>query len=241
MKSIIVNTDNLSFIEVKHKDSRSYRMDKNSKFMNVPNSIKDFKLKIINLEITKPEFWFKLPSTIVHEKPMVVAWLQSNNPSIISYTEPESLENWTESEAIDPSYEYHPEMKAGINVTVDFVGMIQDQLTNEYNNMSFDVYSQMSQVFKTTKSDSASAFYETWKQMVEFPAMFLAINMISDIAFDSVEIGNILDTEAKIIGYANSKLNAAMDYAVYRVQRIQQFQLEKAQLEGHIQQILSSI
>lgn len=94
-----------------------------------------------------------------------------------------------------------------------------------YDDMDKDVYAQMKTVFGTNKSDSATAFYETWKLMAEDPGAFANADLVD-------QEGNPLDTEEKITTYANARIAAVKAYSVYRMQRIKQFQDERASIMG---------
>ncbi|GAB1376780.1 hypothetical protein MASR1M48_16320 [Lactococcus petauri] len=83
-----------------------------------------------------------------------------------------------------------------------------------YNQMNADVYAQMSLVFGTNNSESASAYSETFKLMKESPADFIGV------------LG--LQTEAEILAMANAKLAEIKAYALWRMGRIEQFKAERA-------------
>lgn len=108
-------------------------------------------------------------------------------------------------------------------------------ITEKYNEMNTDVYGEMKTVFGTTKSDSASRNYETWKRMKEVPAMFSGEGLVSDrqlIASDDetilFELDDALNTDEKITQYATRLLELADAYAVFVMKRIKQFKDEKA-------------
>jgi hypothetical protein len=88
----------------------------------------------------------------------------------------------------------------------------ESQIKAAYDQMNADVYAQMTQVFGTTNAESATAYNETYKLMKEYPADFTNAD---------------LTTEADVLAYAEQKLLEIKNYALYRLQRIKQFQLEK--------------
>lgn len=130
----------------------------------------------------------------------------------------------------------HVELPAGVDVDVATAEMLGDEIniyadpaklaekaarqkealiTAAYNQMNADVYAEMKNVFGTEKSDSATAFLQTWKEMALDPGFFVS----TDPA---------MDTAAKVQAYADAKITAAKAYSKWRVQRIEQFHQEKA-------------
>lgn len=113
------------------------------------------------------------------------------------------------------------------------------QVLVKYNEMNSDVYAEMAKVFKTTKSDSATAFHETYKQMSAKPELFSSEGLLSDrelFASDETtklyDMGDALDSDAKIKTYADRMMELVEAYGVYRIKRISQFRAEKAVIEG---------
>jgi hypothetical protein len=92
-----------------------------------------------------------------------------------------------------------------------------------FDQLNFDVYLEMAQVFKTKNAESATAYLQTWKEMMDAPSEF-AVAGIYD------ELGNALNTSAKVQAYAQAKISAARAYAIWRVKRIQQFYADRAAL-----------
>jgi len=113
----------------------------------------------------------------------------------------------------------HPEIVASI----EFGNFKVTQILTAYNLMNSEIFTQMYSVYKTTRSDSAMATQETWKLMLQYPAEFAVIELIDDLT-------NNLDTEQKILDYANLKLLQSKDYAIYRLNRIKQFRIEREQI-----------
>lgn len=95
-----------------------------------------------------------------------------------------------------------------------------NQITTAYDLMNTEIFNQMYVVFATTRSDSASAYLETWKLMVQYAVEFKDLDLFDDL-------NNPLDTEQKIFNYATAKLLQAKDYAIYRLNRIKQFKIAK--------------
>ncbi len=109
-------------------------------------------------------------------------------------------------------------------------------VTNAYNQMNSEVYAQMASVFRTTKPDSATVFYETWKDMVANPSNYHTLGLKVDHQLmnpDNTELfdeGAALDTPAKVTAFASRKIEQALAYGVWRMQRIQQFKTEREQI-----------
>lgn len=111
-------------------------------------------------------------------------------------------------------------------------------IQDAYVSMNEEVYNKMYEVFETRKSDSASAYYETFKHMKENASLYVSkgIKVTKRIMNpDETELfdeGASLDTEAKIVSYANRKIELANEYAVWRMGRIQEFKNFKTQTLG---------
>lgn len=108
----------------------------------------------------------------------------------------------------------------------------QAQIAERYNAMNADVYAQMMLVFGTNKSDSATAFFETWKLMSASPAMFVSEGLKADKEVGIFNPGDALDTEQKVQEYAVARINEANAYSVYRMKRIEQFRAERSAIEA---------
>lgn len=102
------------------------------------------------------------------------------------------------------------------------------QILVKYNEMSTDVLAQMALTFGTTKPESASAYHDTWVLMAAEPALFSAEGLKADLAIGGFLVGDALDTNQKVQDYANACIAAAKTYAVYRMNRIKQFKVDKA-------------
>jgi len=86
------------------------------------------------------------------------------------------------------------------------------QVKAAYDSMNADIYAEMATVFGTTNPESATAYNETYKLMKESPADF---------------IGADFADEAAVIAFADAKLATIKAYAIYRLNRIKQFQTER--------------
>lgn len=89
----------------------------------------------------------------------------------------------------------------------------EKQIKVKYLEMVSDVYAEMGNVFGTKNDVSAQAFAATYEAMVKRPANYVG------------QLG--LETEAAVLAYAEAKIAEADVYAVYRLNRIAQFQAEK--------------
>lgn len=106
------------------------------------------------------------------------------------------------------------------------------EITERYNDMNADVYAAMTALFGTSKSDSAQAYHETWKLMKEKPLLFHESGLKAHKAIGSFAAGAALDTIQKVEDYADACLAAVEAYGVWRMERIKQFQDEKAAIEA---------
>lgn len=86
------------------------------------------------------------------------------------------------------------------------------QIKAAYDQMNADVYAQMETVFETKNPESATAYNETYKLMMESPADFVGADFVD---------------EAAVLAFAGAKLLAIKNYALFRLARIKQFQAEK--------------
>ena len=64
--------------------------------------------------------------------------------------------------------------------------------------------------------------------MSETPSDYSAIGIVAKFATGSLSIGDVLDTDAKILEYATSKISDIKAYGVYRMTRKLQFDNDKA-------------
>jgi len=108
----------------------------------------------------------------------------------------------------------------------------QAQVTAAYNQMNKDVYDQMAVVFGTTKSDSATAFEGTFRLMISKPELFSSQGLLADKAIGTFQVGDALDTDAKVTDYGQARIDEIEQYAVFRMNRIKQFYAERAQILG---------
>lgn len=108
----------------------------------------------------------------------------------------------------------------------------------KYEELNGEVYAEMERVFYTSKSDSATANYEMWKHMVANASLYTSQGLKAEKQLnnaDDTELyspGSALDTESKIVAYAERKIVEADNYIVWRSNRIQQFRNERDALLG---------
>jgi hypothetical protein len=82
-----------------------------------------------------------------------------------------------------------------------------------YKTMNEEVLNQMAAVFGTTNPDSASAYEGTYKLMLEKPSLFIG------------KLG--LTSEGEVLAYAIGKMTAIENYAIWRLERIELFRVER--------------
>ena len=92
-----------------------------------------------------------------------------------------------------------------------------------YDQMNLDVMDKVYDVFGTTNESSATAYKETWHDMVSSPANYSSIGLKSRFNRGGFAVDDLLDTDQKVIDYANACLAEVSTYAAWRMQRIQQF------------------
>lgn len=103
-----------------------------------------------------------------------------------------------------------------------------------YDRMNSDIVAEMSRVYVTSIPDpalaaaSATADNETFKNMKSSPSSFSSKGYKAEKAVGSFQLGDALDTDQKVIDYANARLTETLNFAVYRLERIEQFKTERA-------------
>jgi hypothetical protein len=98
-----------------------------------------------------------------------------------------------------------------------------DLILAAYERLNSDVYGEMTVVFGTTNADSATAYEKTWALMKNDPAGWASLGLKDDS-------GSNLDTEQKVLSFANTKLAAVEEYGKWRMIRIEQFRAERASI-----------
>lgn len=113
----------------------------------------------------------------------------------------------------------------------------QIQVNELYDQLNEEVLEEMKDVFGTTKTESATANYETWKLMRDNPASFSATGLVCDMdLYDGqtkvMEKGQALDSADEIQKYAILRIKLALDYANWRLLKVQTFSLAKDAILG---------
>jgi hypothetical protein len=101
----------------------------------------------------------------------------------------------------------------------DPIKELDRQVTEKYDLMLTDIYAEMYNVFDTESDISAMAFVATYEAMLKRPENYV-----------DPELGFIDTTE--VTTFANTKLQAADAYGVFRLKRRAQFTAEKAAILG---------
>lgn len=121
----------------------------------------------------------------------------------------------------DESWANHPEVPfvaEHISLTENSVSKTaatkQADIQTLYNTMNADVYAEMETVFGTKNPESANAYKQTWDLMLVKPELFAG------------KLG--LTTNQDVTNYATAKIATVEAYAVWRMERIETFQIAKA-------------
>lgn len=106
------------------------------------------------------------------------------------------------------------------------------QIQALYDLMNAEIFQRMFVVFGTNRTDSASAYYETWKLMVAKPDLFSSKGLTVDRNMENAPYmtGEPLNSDAKVIAWASFRITVAEAYSVYRMERIEQFRAAVAAL-----------
>lgn len=99
------------------------------------------------------------------------------------------------------------------NESLEGVRIKEEQVKVKYDEMVKDVYDEMLKVFGTSNDVSAQATASTYEAMAKRPANYVG------------QLG--LVDEAAVLAYANVEIAKADTYAVFRLNRIAQFNSEK--------------
>ena len=145
-------------------------------------------------------------------------------------TETYPNESWISEDGMTTVYE-DPSDETYTYVQGDMVleyNIVQDselaktaQVQALYDTMNTEVYAEMKNVFGTSNAESATAFHQTWKEMQENPNLFIFQGIVDDD-------GNELQTTASVAAYVATRLEAAANYALWRMKRIEQFRTDRA-------------
>lgn len=106
----------------------------------------------------------------------------------------------------------------------------QAMISEAYHRLDKDLFDRLEFVFGTRRTDSAIAFAETWRLMDEKPELFLTMGMRVDRTDIGMSIGAPLNTVELIRQYASARKSQAEAFVIFRIQRIVQFQIERAQI-----------
>jgi len=93
-----------------------------------------------------------------------------------------------------------------------------------------DVYAQMATVFGTSNSDSATAYHQTWKDMVARPAAYSGAGLTARFDRGGLLAGDALDTDQKVTDYATACVAEVDAYAVWRMSRIETYKQDLSAL-----------
>lgn len=115
-------------------------------------------------------------------------------------------------------------LKKGIAFDDSIHSLTQESMVDEaaikieYDAMVKDIYDEMENVFGTRNDVSAQAFAATWEAMVKRPSNY---------------VGNLgLVDEQAVLDFANAKLALADAYAIFRLERINTYGINKANIEA---------
>ena len=120
-----------------------------------------------------------------------------------------------------------------LKTTTETANQKAKDISDKYSLLNADVYAEMKKIFYTEKSDSASANYEMWQQMVTNPTPYVSQGLKAESLLNNADgtelysAGSALDTAPKIVAYASRKIEEADDYIIWRSNRIQQFRNER--------------
>jgi len=130
----------------------------------------------------------------------------------------------------DVSFTFYPFEAAHWEVIENTTEKLTADIMDLYSIMSAEVLAQMTVVFGTSKTDSALSYEATWKEMNAVPSDYSSAGLTARFAVAGFAIGDALNTDLKITDYSAAKIAELKSYAVWRMQRIEQFRTDKAAL-----------
>ena len=101
------------------------------------------------------------------------------------------------------------------------------QITELYNTMVSDIYDKVELVFKSRSQDNAIADQVTWEKMKENPSAYSSGDLLAEFEVAGFSVGDMLDTDQKVLDYATAKINEIEQYSLWRMQRKQQFAIDR--------------
>jgi len=130
----------------------------------------------------------------------------------------------------DPSYVLTEAVEEHWEVILDQVAYLTQVITELYSVMTKEVIEEMAIVFGTTSVDSALSYEATWKEMILTPSDYSIAGLSARFDIAGLTTSDALDTDQKITDYATAKIVEVKAYAVWRMQRIEQFRTDRAAL-----------
>lgn len=129
----------------------------------------------------------------------------------------------------DSSWEFHP-AQAEVWAIQYKPGYKEPQIEALYKVMVSDVYAQMYATFGTNDANSANAYKQTWDLMVSEPSLWESAGLTASFDRGGLTTGEALDTEEKVLSYASACVASAVQYGIWRMQRIEQFRIDRQNL-----------
>ena len=126
-----------------------------------------------------------------------------------------------------PKWEISVDQVAKAALEAEEAKKVQDAAA--YDSFIKDLYDKMYEVFRTRNTETATADFETWKDMKAAPAKYANLGLKVDHQIDDASgtelfsAGSALDTEAKVLSFATRKVEQAEEYAVYRIKKKQEY------------------
>ena len=124
-------------------------------------------------------------------------------------------EGYLFAEGVDTDYPIITEDEEGNLVVVE--NETPKLIKAAYDSMVAHIYAEMLTVFGTSNDASAAAFAATYEAMKARPESYVG------------KLG--LTTKEEVEAYATAKLLASDNYAIYRMEKISEYQITKAGLE----------
>jgi len=183
-------------------------------------------LEVVEIPLA-PEKWQRVGFTDSSSQPVfeVDTWIKDGQPDLITDPLDETYTLVIQG-SVDSRWTLVPAVPAYKTLQKKASWVAHDKnvrVSQAYEAMNSEVLAQMALVFGTTKTDSASAYNETWKMMSSNPSDWSGAGLKSSFIVAGFQIGDVLDDITKVANYANAKLAEALAYGIWRMQRIDSF------------------
>lgn len=124
------------------------------------------------------------------------------------------------------------EVKTGAHIDAFNFALKKYYIRIAHTEMNEDIYAEMYSLFQTTDPISAHAFAQSWGLKKDNPAEYLPDNLVATHTVGVFTMGDMLDTEQKIVDFYTEMTKLLVQFDKFRDNRIKQYLQEKAEIEA---------